>query len=227
MHYVVFQGKCGNDDVYRVTKWGVCLPVCTGADGLGLEVQNVVDISNQVNCELAMRISSNIKNGDDFYTDLNGLQVHNIYVFVYWRSGCWLTLSLQSFLNLLCTLSVISPQTVMQFKWSMVLCLVWPFDSHSDSWNEVLDEEILLQLKSSSHIEHVRQFLFVSFMTFLKVELFTVPILNRWHCPLSNPSSCLNWFLYTLDNWLCVYIYWLKYLQGNLGIPVCSCDFCR
>jgi alpha-mannosidase II len=46
-----------------------------GADGLGLEVQNVVDISNQVNCELAMRISSNIKNGDDFYTDLNGLQI--------------------------------------------------------------------------------------------------------------------------------------------------------
>jgi alpha-mannosidase II len=58
----------------------VCLCVCTGADSLGLEVQNVVDISDQVNCELAMRISSNIKNGDDFYTDLNGLQVRNIYV---------------------------------------------------------------------------------------------------------------------------------------------------
>jgi hypothetical protein len=49
--------------------------VCTGADSLGLEVQNVVDISDQVNYELAMRISSSIKNGDDFYTDLNGLQV--------------------------------------------------------------------------------------------------------------------------------------------------------
>jgi len=60
-----------------------CMLACTGADGLGLEVQNVVDISNQVNCELAMRISSNIKNVDDFYTDLNGLQVHNIYMFVY------------------------------------------------------------------------------------------------------------------------------------------------
>ena len=204
-----------------------------------------------------MRISSNIKNGDDFYTDLNGLQVHNIYVFVYWRSGCWLTLSLQSFLNLLCTpflLSlwcrttyiyichavsplngrtaikvdggggwgfnsgakdkisapkvkfrrqrVISPQTVIQFKWSMVLCSAWPFDSHSYSWNEGLDEEILLQHKSSSHTGHVRLFLFFSFMTLLKVQLFTVPILNRWHCPLSNPSSCLNWFLCTLDKWL-------------------------
>lgn len=49
--------------------------MCTGTDSLGLEVQNVVDISDQVNCELVMRISSNIKNGDDFYTDLNGLQV--------------------------------------------------------------------------------------------------------------------------------------------------------
>ncbi|XP_023714691.1 alpha-mannosidase 2 [Cryptotermes secundus] len=46
-----------------------------GTDSLGLEVQNVVDISDQVNCELVMRISSNIKNGDDFYTDLNGLQI--------------------------------------------------------------------------------------------------------------------------------------------------------
>jgi alpha-mannosidase II len=50
----------------------------TGTDSLGLEVQNVVDISDQVNCELVMRISSNIKNGDDFYTDLNGFQVWNV-----------------------------------------------------------------------------------------------------------------------------------------------------
>jgi hypothetical protein len=54
--------------------------ICTGADSLGLEVQNVVDISDQVNCELAMRISSSIKSGDDFYTDLNGLQVCYIYL---------------------------------------------------------------------------------------------------------------------------------------------------
>ncbi|PSN52814.1 hypothetical protein C0J52_09697 [Blattella germanica] len=33
-----------------------------GADSLGLDVQNVVNIADQVNCELAMRISSNIKN---------------------------------------------------------------------------------------------------------------------------------------------------------------------
>jgi alpha-mannosidase II len=52
--------------------------LCAGADSLGLEVQNVVDISDQVNSELAMRISSSIKNGDDFYTDLNGLQVCSI-----------------------------------------------------------------------------------------------------------------------------------------------------
>ncbi|XP_069682276.1 alpha-mannosidase 2 isoform X2 [Periplaneta americana] len=47
----------------------------SGADSMGLEVQNIVDISDQVNCELAMRISSSIKNGDEFYTDLNDLQM--------------------------------------------------------------------------------------------------------------------------------------------------------
>ncbi|KAJ9599827.1 hypothetical protein L9F63_009867, partial [Diploptera punctata] len=46
-----------------------------GADSLGLEVQNVVNIGDQVNCELAMRISSSIKNGDEFFSDLNGWQL--------------------------------------------------------------------------------------------------------------------------------------------------------
>ncbi|XP_066995337.2 alpha-mannosidase 2 [Anabrus simplex] len=47
----------------------------SGADSLGLEIYNLVDISEQINFELAMRFSSNIKNGDEFFTDLNGLQM--------------------------------------------------------------------------------------------------------------------------------------------------------
>lgn len=47
-----------------------------GADGLGVEIQNRVDISSvNTNYELSMQISSNIKNKDIFFTDLNGYQV--------------------------------------------------------------------------------------------------------------------------------------------------------
>ncbi|RZF47561.1 hypothetical protein LSTR_LSTR009097 [Laodelphax striatellus] len=47
-----------------------------GADGLGIEIQNKVDISNvNGNYELSMRLSSNIKNGDVFFTDLNNYQI--------------------------------------------------------------------------------------------------------------------------------------------------------
>ncbi|XP_054262638.1 alpha-mannosidase 2 isoform X2 [Macrosteles quadrilineatus] len=47
-----------------------------GADGLGLEVHNLVDISSlNTNYELVMRISSNINNKNVFHTDLNGLQM--------------------------------------------------------------------------------------------------------------------------------------------------------
>lgn len=50
-----------------------------GADSLGLEIHNVVDIANTNNFELAMRFSTNINNSDEFFTDINGHQVrlHN------------------------------------------------------------------------------------------------------------------------------------------------------
>lgn len=57
------------------------LALAVGADGLGLEIHNLVNISSiNSNYELAMRMSSNIDNGDVFYTDLNGLQVKSNYI---------------------------------------------------------------------------------------------------------------------------------------------------
>lgn len=47
----------------------------SGADDYGIEIQNLVDIRDEINFELAMRLSTNIKNQDVFYTDLNGYQI--------------------------------------------------------------------------------------------------------------------------------------------------------
>lgn len=46
-----------------------------GADGLGLHIHNEINISETQNYELAMRLSTDIASGDQFYTDLNGLNV--------------------------------------------------------------------------------------------------------------------------------------------------------
>ncbi|XP_063991521.1 alpha-mannosidase 2 [Diachasmimorpha longicaudata] len=46
-----------------------------GSDGLGLHVLNEVDISETQNFELAMRLDTDISSGDEFFTDLNGLNM--------------------------------------------------------------------------------------------------------------------------------------------------------
>ena len=46
-----------------------------GSDGLGLQILNEVDISETQNFELAMRINTDIASGDQFFMDLNGLNV--------------------------------------------------------------------------------------------------------------------------------------------------------
>ena len=53
----------------------------SGVDGLSLEIHNVVDVTPERNIELGMRLSSDVDNGDTFYTDLNGFQVCTICVF--------------------------------------------------------------------------------------------------------------------------------------------------
>ncbi|KAJ1529787.1 hypothetical protein ONE63_006533 [Megalurothrips usitatus] len=46
-----------------------------GVDSAGLEIVNKVDITQFANFEMVMRVSSNIRSKDEFYTDLNGLQM--------------------------------------------------------------------------------------------------------------------------------------------------------
>ncbi|KAF7988744.1 hypothetical protein HCN44_007054 [Aphidius gifuensis] len=47
----------------------------SGADGLGLHIINEVDISKTTNFELAMKFNTDIVSNDEFFTDLNGLNM--------------------------------------------------------------------------------------------------------------------------------------------------------
>lgn len=44
-----------------------------------LEIRNLVDVSDTQNTELVMRIATDISSADEFFTDLNGLQVVNYF----------------------------------------------------------------------------------------------------------------------------------------------------
>lgn len=44
-------------------------------DGFSVDVTTTMDIRDQNNKELSMRLVTNIQSGDVFYTDLNGFQV--------------------------------------------------------------------------------------------------------------------------------------------------------
>ena len=44
----------------------------TGVDGTGVQIDNLVDVSQMNNQEVAMRISTDVNSGEEFFTDLNG-----------------------------------------------------------------------------------------------------------------------------------------------------------
>lgn len=61
-----------------ITPWfkhTVTLRSSPGADGTGILINNEVDVRRMNNQELAMRISTDLKTGDTFFTDLNGFQM--------------------------------------------------------------------------------------------------------------------------------------------------------
>lgn len=49
--------------------------VYSGVDGFSVDITIAVDIRDQNNKELSMRLVTDIQSGDIFYTDLNGFQV--------------------------------------------------------------------------------------------------------------------------------------------------------
>lgn len=58
--------------------WNVVLNTLfcfTGSEENIIELQNLVDIKSKYNFEIAMKLSTSIKNQQTFYTDLNGFQV--------------------------------------------------------------------------------------------------------------------------------------------------------
>ena len=55
-------------------KHRVTLKSSPGVDGTGLHINNDIDVRQMKNTEVAMRITSDLASGDEFYTDLNGFQ---------------------------------------------------------------------------------------------------------------------------------------------------------
>lgn len=55
-------------------------------NGLGIEIDNVVDASRTTNYEVIMRLKTNIQNKEDFFTDSNGYQVNCIHSFYEFQS---------------------------------------------------------------------------------------------------------------------------------------------
>ena len=48
-----------------------------GVDGTGVQIDNLVDVSQMNNQEVAMRVSTDVDSGEEFFTDLNGFQGPN------------------------------------------------------------------------------------------------------------------------------------------------------
>lgn len=46
-----------------------------GADGTGIQIDNNIDIRKYDNTEIAMRLKTDLKTNDIFFTDLNGFQM--------------------------------------------------------------------------------------------------------------------------------------------------------
>lgn len=75
---LIIEGKLKSEVIVKFpsVEHSVILYNSGGPDDLGIEIRNLVDIASiEENYELAMRFSSNINNGAEFYTDLNGFQM--------------------------------------------------------------------------------------------------------------------------------------------------------
>lgn len=72
----VLQGLiCGTEQPSIIYLVAFFSHIFSGVDGFSVDVTTMVDIRDQTNKELAMRLVTDIQSGDVFYSDLNGFQV--------------------------------------------------------------------------------------------------------------------------------------------------------
>jgi len=58
-------------------------------DANDIEIRNLVDIRQESNYELSMRVTTEVENNNIFYTDLNGFQVIPIEFMLYANKLCY------------------------------------------------------------------------------------------------------------------------------------------
>ncbi|XP_069748745.1 alpha-mannosidase 2 isoform X2 [Narcine bancroftii] len=63
--------------IYRHFVHSVQLSNVYGVDGLSLEISNIVDIRHEINQEIAMRLITDVKSNNKFYSDLNDFQMQS------------------------------------------------------------------------------------------------------------------------------------------------------
>ncbi|XP_078070806.1 alpha-mannosidase 2 isoform X3 [Mustelus asterias] len=61
--------------IYQHFTHSIRLNNVSGIDGLSLEISNIVDIRGEINQEIAMRLVTDVKSNNQFYTDLNDFQM--------------------------------------------------------------------------------------------------------------------------------------------------------
>ncbi|XP_072137479.1 alpha-mannosidase 2 isoform X2 [Mobula birostris] len=61
--------------IYQHFTHSVRLSNVYGVEGLSLEISNIVDIRHEMNQEIAMRLTTDVKSNNQFYTDLNDFQM--------------------------------------------------------------------------------------------------------------------------------------------------------
>lgn len=61
--------------IYQHFTHSVRLSNVYGVEGLSLEISNIVDIRHEMNQEIAMRLTTDVKSNNEFYTDLNDFQM--------------------------------------------------------------------------------------------------------------------------------------------------------
>jgi hypothetical protein len=99
-------------------------------------------------------------------------------------------------------------------KWA-ALFKEGPCYSHLISLNVFLGDKILIKLRSYDHTKHVRLFILwcdklLQMDLFVSLSLMRCPF--KWQWPVNSPVTCLDWFLFILNNSV---LFWQRLLEGR------------